>query len=339
MLNDFFITRDVLGFLKQYLEAHQLDHPNYRAELDHYALKKHISYEEWWSLLEELQSIHCCPALGLEIGRHVKVEHCGVLGYLLKTSRNIIDALACFKRFQRLIYAGSQAETELVDDLTLNLVWDSGHGYSSQLSDELLLVAMINIIRELVNPHNFNPIQISFTQVINKSDLSIYEDFFECEVHQNQKRLSISFSLEDLKCSIPHEDLTLHTILGKQAEELISQLPDNDSFLSNLRDTVIRCLHEGNASAADVASQLSISCRTLHRRLKNKNKIFRDILRDIRKSMAATYLNDDKLSLPEVALLLGYSEQSTFARAFKQWYGQSPLQYRNDKGIQSKFPI
>jgi AraC-like DNA-binding protein len=52
-------------------------------------------------------------------------------------------------------------------------------------------------------------------------------------------------------------------------------------------------------------------------------------LQEIRKSLAVRYLNDARLSLVEIALLLGYADQSAFSRAFRHWFGQSPLRYRS----------
>jgi len=330
MLNDFFITRDVVGFLQHYLRENQIVLPAYQAKLNELALKQLMSFKQWWDLLDELDAALDIPALGLEIGRCVQVEHCGVLGYLFRTSRNLSEALQCFKRFQRLIYAGSQADIEIVKNHTLTLIWNPEFGYSSQLSDELLLTAMINITREIVTPLTLNLVKVCFTQNIKEQHLSIYESFFACPVLSKQDKLSLSFQISDLNFPIPHEDQTLHSLLGKQAEELLSHLPEDDMFIVDLRDTIIRCLHEGQADAAVVARQLNISDRTLHRRLKVKGKVYRDVLKDIRKSMALRYLSDDKLTLAEVALLLGYSEQSTFSRAFNTWYGKSPLQYKRE---------
>ena len=330
MLNDFFITRDVIGFLQHYLKIHQISVPDYQHNLDLFALKQQMSFKQWWGLLEELDGIVNTPALGLEIGRSVHVEHCGVLGYLFRTSRNLAEALQCFKRFQRLIYAGSHAEIEVVNKNVVTLIWQPDFGYSSQLSDELLLSAMINISREIVQPHNLSLVNVSFTQGVNEKIVSIYEAFFDCPVLFKQEKLSLSFQISDLKLPVRHEDHTLHSLLGKQAEELLSKLPEDDMFIVDLRDTIIRCLHEGQSDASVVASQLNISLRTLHRRLKDKDKIYREVLKDIRKSMALNYLSDNKLTLAEVALMLGYSEQSTFSRAFSKWYGKAPLQYKRE---------
>ncbi|MFT7185454.1 MAG: AraC-like DNA-binding protein [Pseudohongiellaceae bacterium] len=329
MLNDFFITRDVIGFLKNYLVLENINLPHYAKKLDDFGSKQHISFQQWWDLLDELEVALKIPALGLEIGRHIKVEHCGVLGYLFRTSRNLGEALLCFKRFQRLIYAGSQAEIKQVDRQIFCIEWDPDFGYSSQLSDELLLSSMTNITRDIIFPHHLSLAQVTFTQAISENSLTIYESFFECPVLAKQRKLSISFQVSDLSHPVQYEDQNLHSLLGKQAEALLKHLPEDEIFIVELRDTVIRCLHEGRADASVVANQLNISVRTLHRRLQDKNRIYREVLKDIRKSMALKYLSDHKLTLAEVALLLGYSDQSTFSRAFSTWYGKSPLQYKH----------
>jgi len=331
MLNDFLITRDAIGYLQNYVDEIALDNAGYRDKLRGFAQKQQMSYEQWWQLLEDLSELTGNANVGVDVGRHVKVEHCGVLGYLFRTSRNLLEALTCFKRFERLLYAGSSVHTEQRTPTTLSLVWDPEFGYSSQLSDELLLTAMINITREILQPHAMSPLAVEFTQIISDRSKQEYESFFRANVSGGNEKLALTFALDDLLHPIPHKDPTLHSLLGRQAEELLKQLPDSDVFLVELRDAIIRCLHEGRPNAESVAEQMHISARTLHRRLQEKHRIFRDVLKDIRKSMAIRYLLDDKLVLAEIALLLGYAEQSAFTRAFTQWFGQSPLQYKRQQ--------
>ena len=328
MLNDFFITRDALNYLQSFISRKQLNLPDFQKKLDSHSAKQHMSFEQWWGLLSDLELVYPTPALGIEIGQHIQVQDCGVLGYLFKTSRNVGEALKCFNRFQGLIYAGSTAELIQDDATNVSLSWEPDFGYSSQASDALLISAMINIVRELIEPESLHLNYVAFTQVIPDKDIEIYESFFQCQIKQCQNKLSLSFLADDLLINIPHVDATLHNILGLQAEILLEHLPESDDFLVRLRDTVIRCLHEGFSDAKSVAFELNLSERTLHRRLKMKNRVYRDILKEIRKSMAVNYLSDPVLTLPEVALLLGYSEQSTFSRAFKAWYGLPPLKYQ-----------
>ena len=60
---------------------------------------------------------------------------------------------------------------------------------------------------------------------------------------------------------------------------------------------------------------------------------FSDILEDQRVELARSYLERQELSLDDVAALLGYSEQSSFGRAFKRWTGSTPQRYRALRGL------
>ena len=77
-----------------------------------------------------------------------------------------------------------------------------------------------------------------------------------------------------------------------------------------------------------VAAELRLSPRVFYRRLADQGMNFRQLRDSSLQQMAESYLLDGRLSLADVSLLLGYTEQSAFARAFKRWTGTSPLQWR-----------
>jgi AraC-like DNA-binding protein len=87
-------------------------------------------------------------------------------------------------------------------------------------------------------------------------------------------------------------------------------------------------MRDGEPSAEATAAAMHITSRTLHRRLANEGTNFRLLLQQTRHQLAQQYLQDSRLQLVEVAQLLGYSEQSALSRAFKDWSGQTPAQYR-----------
>jgi AraC-like DNA-binding protein len=66
----------------------------------------------------------------------------------------------------------------------------------------------------------------------------------------------------------------------------------------------------------------------LHRRLEERDLVFKELLQKTRQQLAQQYLKEGRLTLAEIALLLGYSEQSAFSRAFKQWLGITPLRFQ-----------
>lgn len=76
-----------------------------------------------------------------------------------------------------------------------------------------------------------------------------------------------------------------------------------------------------------VASRLRISVRTLQRRLSHLGSSFGEIIDDIRRAEAIRRVTAGENTAMEIALMLGYSDQAHFTRAFKRWTGRSPRQF------------
>ena len=75
------------------------------------------------------------------------------------------------------------------------------------------------------------------------------------------------------------------------------------------------------------ASIPMMETRSLQRRLADQGMTFQGLLDETRRHLAEAYLRDERLDLAEIALLLGYSEQSAFTRAFRTWTGLPPAQW------------
>lgn len=88
----------------------------------------------------------------------------------------------------------------------------------------------------------------------------------------------------------------------------------------------------GAQSAPEVAEALGVSERTLHRRLKEEGATFRAILEAFREASAERLLSAAQLTLGEVALRLGFSDQTAWNRAFRRWKGMSPTEWAERRG-------
>ena len=120
----------------------------------------------------------------------------------------------------------------------------------------------------------------------------------------------------------------IHSLVVAQAEELLAKQPPEPEFLGSVKAAITRDLPTNRVSLASVARALSMSTRTLHRRLEEHGRSFRDVISEVRRARAEAYLRTPAISLAEVAFLLGYSEQSTFQHAFKRWVGVTPGDFR-----------
>ncbi|EQM12731.1 TPA: helix-turn-helix transcriptional regulator [Vibrio parahaemolyticus] len=76
------------------------------------------------------------------------------------------------------------------------------------------------------------------------------------------------------------------------------------------------------------AQQLGVHPRWLQRNLRENNTSFREIATKYRMELAKAHLTDASISITEVALELGYSDQANFWRAFIKYTGVSPTEYR-----------
>lgn len=116
--------------------------------------------------------------------------------------------------------------------------------------------------------------------------------------------------------------------LIEQAEKYLKSLYEKDNIATQLRRRLTELLAAGEANADAACRVLLLSRRTLQRRLKAEKTSFQKVLREVRAELAINYLSDARLKALEVAMLLGYSNISSFTTAFKSWYDMPPAAYR-----------
>ncbi len=103
---------------------------------------------------------------------------------------------------------------------------------------------------------------------------------------------------------------------------------DQDSLVLKVRQALWSELSGGKPTIGKIADVLGLSVRTLQRRLHEDGTSFANVLEDFRRDMSVRLLRDRGLAVYEVAFLLGYSEPSTFFRAFRRWVGMAPQEFR-----------
>ena len=116
--------------------------------------------------------------------------------------------------------------------------------------------------------------------------------------------------------------------ITEQAEKYLKSLYQQDDIAGQLKRKLADLLAHGEANADAACRALRLSRRTLQRRLKAEKTSFQRILREVRAELAVNYLRDARLKSLEVAMLLGYSNISSFTTAFKSWYNMPPSEYR-----------
>jgi len=105
----------------------------------------------------------------------------------------------------------------------------------------------------------------------------------------------------------------------------------SETFTSRVQKKLFQLVPSGQFGLENVAEEFGISGRTLQRNLSAENTSFNQLVKDIQKIMTFNYLEAKELSIDEIAYLVGYTELSSFYRAFKKWTGKTVSQYQKEK--------
>jgi AraC-like DNA-binding protein len=160
------------------------------------------------------------------------------------------------------------------------------------------------------------------------SDATPWRAFFGCPVGFGAGDDALTFRRGVLDLSLPEHTPELAEMFGSYAAALVRRLQPETSFVDRVREALVEGLLSDAANEAAVAARLGITVRTLHRRLAEAESSFRQLRNGLLRSRAEQMLREQQLPIAEVAYLLGYSEPSTFHRAFRRWTGVAPAEWR-----------
>jgi AraC-like DNA-binding protein len=190
---------------------------------------------------------------------------------------------------------------------------------------ELLLAAWVRAGR-VATRTMWRPDEVRFAH-LSPRDSRDHERFFGVPMRfaAGENALVLPAALLDLPCH--RTDPSLLSLLdGYAADRLVVLRPT--TFADRARTALSEELRVGKVTAQGLAVRLKVSVRTLHRSLADEGTSYRRILDQLRFDLAKRHLSDDRLSVAEVAFLVGFSEISAFHRAFKRWTGRTPVTFR-----------
>lgn len=138
----------------------------------------------------------------------------------------------------------------------------------------------------------------------------------------------IVFQLSDLAQPFLTSNNTMLDYLEPQLRHKIAEVGQEVSFTSVVQSSLYTAIPAGAFTLEDIASGLGVSVRTLQRNLSAENTTFNQQIKYIQKTLALGYLKNPKLTISEIAYLIGYADPSSFSRAFKTWTGTTISHYR-----------
>lgn len=285
-----------------------------------------IDIRQWEEMLLAAAEHMEDPLLGLKLGQMVEPRHLGVVGHMLHSCENFGVVLKRLEEFQRLIFDVIPMHRRERQGV-IEMVWDISEFRTSVLVGEAGFATMVQFCRSVIDGEA-QPLAIEFAHPSMTDDIRPYEEFFRCPVKFNCPEPFIRLSPELLGMPLKQSDSILKEVLEQHAKKMLAALPKQEEVVVQVRNTLVKLLNNGEPDIEQVSTHINKTARTLQRHLKDAGTSFRNELNLVRLELARSYLQDPRLQVSEIALLLGYSEHSAFTRAFKKYTGKSPVEAR-----------
>lgn len=266
------------------------------------------------------------PCIGLELGRHFHLGAKGKLGIAAICCDNGLEAL-------RLV----MAYIELASSFLHYQVWNEGQTGYARMRE---LVGLNDIRRmlfdtEMSSLYTMTALIIDETRVFKELHVAYpapayaerYQAFFHCPVRFNAPEHMIVFDAGLLFRPLKLANPLVKKMLVQECAHLCARLRDQTSIADKIRHE-ISIGQTPYPTLEQLARRINLSPRTIRRRLNADATSYKDILSDMRRSLAMDLIQSTDLSMEQIALKLGYSDVANFYHAFKGWTGCTPCSYR-----------
>jgi AraC-like DNA-binding protein len=155
-----------------------------------------------------------------------------------------------------------------------------------------------------------------------------YRQIFYCDINFKSETTSLKFPVKILNEKVVQNETSLRNFLKESPANFLARPDEGNSLVSQIRSIIGNNLSQELPNFEFVADALHTSAQTLRRRLKEEGLTYQELKDQMRRDTALYYLGRGDLSIQDVSEKLGFSEPSTFHRAFKKWTGITPGAYQ-----------
>ena len=159
-------------------------------------------------------------------------------------------------------------------------------------------------------------------------ETSAHEEYFGGPVRFGAKASRLVIDPADLGRPFLSYNAELLAILSPALEKALADHQESHTVSGRVKWLMKRRLATNRPDITAIARELALSERTLQRRLAEEGTRFQDVLTEARRELAHEYLANGQLDMGDVAFLLGFDDQNSFFRAFRQWEGETPARWR-----------
>jgi AraC-like DNA-binding protein len=313
------------------------------AGLDVNALYERLGYDAEKLPLRELRTPHQMqaffwktletftgdPEIGLHLAPHLPPYRGEVLEYLMFSSPTLGEGARRAVKYLRLLSDALDIRFEQrPNGLCIVVTGTVGDMPESRHTEICVMYELIQMVRSLTeNRYAPQRIRLRWSPLAPTGD---YEAVFKCPVEFDADHTEVWFDSSLMDYRSPHGDPDLLRLHEEVAEKRLSAIK-RDDLIDRIRALFSRKLELEQLELDDVAEELDMSPRRLRFELTRAGTSFSQLLADFRYALARKLLASTEEPIENIVYLTGFSEPSTFYRAFKRWSSMTPVQYREHK--------
>lgn len=291
----------------------------------------HISDDAWvttaqyfalWHALEQLTGD---PAIGLTLTIETDTSLHPPATMSAFFARDYRDGLVRLARFKRLCTPEELTVVEQGREAQVLVEWIHAVGQEPDAAADVTFAAILELGRRGTGWH-IVPIRVEMTRSGPLSQA--HRDYFAAPVIFNSLRNVMVLDAADLDRPFAGHNPELLAILTPALSSALNEIDAQSSLPEQVKIVLKRRLASGKPELADVADALGFSERTLQRRIAEAGTSFRHLLEVSRQELGRDMLASGVNGTEEIAYLLGYQDTSSFYRAFREWEGVTPSQWR-----------
>ncbi|AZG46239.1 AraC family transcriptional regulator [Gordonia insulae] len=281
-----------------------------------------VRYSSAAAVIGDAALVLDCPDFGLRLARLQNTQILGPGAVIVRNAETVSAALSSICRYVHTVAPADTIEVSRLGDLAVvSFDTDLRRAADRKQMVERALGTTLAAFKIMLGD-DFVPIRITFQhRQIGPEDS--YRRMFGCPVKFDSELNALHLPAAALSHPIRGRDAAALAL----AEGYFSGVTPDVALVDHVRRLIRRMLVVGHASLRMVAEALSLHPRVVQRRLAEEGTTFERILDDIRREIAWE-LSASDLPISRIAAALGYSEQSSYARACRRWHGESPRQLR-----------
>ena len=287
-----------------------------------------ISYLKLDRVMAEAVEQSGDPFFSLKEAKYLLPSHLGPLGFAWLASTSLRSAFQRVQRYIKVLHESMQltlSDSEEALVVSFNLDAPSANLYHRDIGHLAIMTRMCRFNYG----DQWNPLRVTVAHP-PPPDQSYFYSLFRCPVDFDAEENSLHIDLKQADKQLTGSNKQLAQLHDHIVVRYLAHLSRKD-IVNRVKAAILDGLGEGAATESSIADVMNTSIRNLNRKLSNEGASFKTLLMEIRRELAGQYISDSTLTLTEISFLLGFSEVSSFSRAYRRWEGQSPSEARKSR--------